>query len=88
MLVTDSQIDIFHHSEALRNNHAGAYSCFEGWIRDHNDGHEVEKLEYEVFEPIAIKEGMKLWSFMKYWVRTVFIEKAFFRLVIALYGSV
>ena len=60
MLVTDSQIDIFHHSEALRNNHAGAYSCFEGWIRDHNDGHEVEKLEYEIFEPIAIKEGKKI----------------------------
>jgi molybdopterin synthase catalytic subunit len=36
---------------------AGAYAAFEGWIRNENEGHRVLRLEYEVYEPLAIKEG-------------------------------
>ena len=25
---------------------AGGYASFEGWVRDHNDGRRVERLEY------------------------------------------
>ena len=35
----------------------GARSVFEGTVRDNNDGHNVKKLEYECYEPLAIKEG-------------------------------
>jgi molybdopterin synthase catalytic subunit len=41
----------------LTDRAAGAYVGFEGWIRDHNEGREVLRLEYEVYEPLAVKEG-------------------------------
>jgi molybdopterin synthase catalytic subunit len=39
---------------------AGAYAAFEGWIRNENEGHEVLRLEYEAYEPLAVKEGEKV----------------------------
>ena len=36
---------------------AGACACFEGWVRDHNDGESVRALEYEAHEALAVKEG-------------------------------
>lgn len=38
----------------------GGYSSFEGWVRDHNEGHPVRHLEYEAFEPLALKEGARI----------------------------
>jgi adenylyltransferase/sulfurtransferase len=50
--------------EALRTELAdpacGGYTAFEGWVRDHNEGHRVRHLEYEAFEPLAIKEGERI----------------------------
>jgi molybdopterin synthase catalytic subunit len=39
---------------------AGAYCGFEGWIRNHNDGRAVLRLEYEAYEPLALTEGEKI----------------------------
>jgi len=39
---------------------AGAYVGFEGWIRNHNEGEQVLRLEYEVYEPLALAEGAKV----------------------------
>lgn len=39
---------------------AGAYCGFEGWIRNENEGHEVIRLEYEAYEPLAIDEGQRI----------------------------
>ena len=36
---------------------AGAYCGFEGWIRNHNEGQSVLRLEYEAYEPLAQTEG-------------------------------
>ena len=36
---------------------AGGYCAFEGWVRNHNEGHDVLRLEYEGYEPVAIAEG-------------------------------
>lgn len=36
---------------------AGAYCGFEGWVRDHQEGRAVLRLEYEVHAPVAIREG-------------------------------
>ena len=44
----------------LADRSAGAYVGFEGWIRDHNEGQEVLRLEYEVYRPLAIKEGERV----------------------------
>ena len=38
----------------------GGYAAFEGWVRDHNEGRRVRRLEYEAFEPLAIKEGERI----------------------------
>jgi molybdopterin synthase catalytic subunit len=50
--------------EALRRQlfdpAAGAYCGFEGWVRNRNDGQDVLRLEYEVYEPLAIDEGKKV----------------------------
>ena len=39
---------------------AGACVCFEGWVRDRNDGEAVTALEYETHEALAVKEGDKV----------------------------
>jgi len=48
--------------DSLADRSAGAYVGFEGWIRDHNEGQEVLRLEYEVYEPLAVKEGERVIS--------------------------
>jgi adenylyltransferase/sulfurtransferase len=45
---------------ALEDASAGGYASFEGWVRDHNEGRTVERLEYEAFESLAIKEGERI----------------------------
>jgi adenylyltransferase/sulfurtransferase len=39
---------------------AGGYTSFEGWVRNHNEGHAVRHLEYEAFELLAVKEGERI----------------------------
>lgn len=46
--------------EQLFDSRAGAYASFEGWIRNENEGHEVLRLEYEVYEPLAVREGERV----------------------------
>ena len=60
MAMTDSEIDPDRLRDNLRNDAAGAYTSFEGWIRNVNEGHDVLRLEYEAYEPIAIDEGEKI----------------------------
>jgi molybdopterin/thiamine biosynthesis adenylyltransferase/molybdopterin synthase catalytic subunit/rhodanese-related sulfurtransferase len=38
----------------------GGYASFEGWVRECNDGREVQRLEYEAFAALAIKEGERI----------------------------
>ncbi len=45
---------------ALEMPAAGGYSSFEGWVRDHNEGRPVRRLEYEAFEALALKEGERI----------------------------
>ena len=44
----------------VEDRSCGGYVSFEGWVRDHNDGRAVERLEYEAFELLAIKEGERI----------------------------
>lgn len=39
---------------------AGGFASFEGWVRNHNDGREVLRLEYEAFAELAVKEGERI----------------------------
>ena len=38
----------------------GGYASFEGLVRNHNEGQAVRRLEYEAFEPLAVKEGERI----------------------------
>jgi molybdopterin synthase catalytic subunit len=44
----------------LLDGGAGGYVSFEGWVRDHNEGREVSRLEYESFQELAVKEGDRI----------------------------
>lgn len=39
---------------------AGGYCAFEGWVRNRNEGRDVRRLEYEAYEPLAVREGEKI----------------------------
>jgi molybdopterin synthase catalytic subunit len=54
---TTSAIDTEAARRELLDQGAGGYVSFEGWVRDHNEGQEVTRLEYEAFESLAVKEG-------------------------------
>lgn len=44
----------------LASARAGALATFEGWVRNHNDGRAVLRLDYEAFAPLAVKEGERI----------------------------
>lgn len=58
--ITTDRIDPDELRKELFDSGAGAYCGFEGWVRNVNEGHEVLRLEYEAYEPLAISEGNKI----------------------------
>lgn len=44
----------------LRTPASGGYASFEGWVRDHNEGKVVSRLEYEAYSLLAVKEGERI----------------------------
>ena len=57
---TREKIDESELRKQLFDPAAGGYTSFEGWVRNHNEGLAVRHLEYEAFEPLAIKEGERI----------------------------
>ena len=58
--ISESPIDTARLQQTLHNPAAGGFCAFEGWVRNENEGHVVERLEYEAYEPIAVAEGEKV----------------------------
>jgi molybdopterin synthase catalytic subunit len=58
--VSQSPINVDAVKKTVSDTSCGALVVFEGWIRDHNEGQDVERLEYEVYRPVAEKEGAKI----------------------------
>ena len=58
--VSNTAIDVGAARKAVADDSCGALVVFEGWIRNHNEGQAVERLEYEVYRPVAEKEGTKI----------------------------
>lgn len=58
--VSNNVIDTEAAKQHVADHSCGALVVFEGWIRDHNEGQAVERLEYEVYKPVAEKEGDKI----------------------------
>jgi molybdopterin synthase catalytic subunit len=58
--ITQTAIDTQDARSELQTLGAGGYVSFEGWVRDHNEGREVTRLEYESFQELAVKEGERI----------------------------
>ncbi|NJD31573.1 MAG: molybdopterin converting factor [Gammaproteobacteria bacterium] len=55
-----SRLEPGRYRALLEDPAAGGYASFEGWVRDHNDGRRVQRLEYEAFEALALREGERI----------------------------
>jgi sulfur-carrier protein adenylyltransferase/sulfurtransferase len=53
-------IDVPSVRAELADPACGGYTSFEGLVRNHNEGLGVRHLEYEAFEPLAVKEGERI----------------------------
>jgi adenylyltransferase/sulfurtransferase len=53
-------IDVTSLRVELADPTCGGYTSFEGLVRNHNEGMSVRHLEYEAFEPLAVKEGERI----------------------------
>ena len=57
---SDSNLDPAAERRALEDPACGGFVSFEGWVRNHNEGLEVRRLEYEAFAALGIKEGERI----------------------------
>ncbi|MBI4557914.1 MAG: ThiF family adenylyltransferase [Candidatus Hydrogenedentes bacterium] len=55
--LSDKPILVPELVKRLADRGAGACATFEGWVRDHNEGKTVLRLEYEAYDELALSEG-------------------------------
>jgi len=55
-----SVLDTAALQREMRDESCGGFASFEGWVRNHNEGHAVTRLEYEAFVELAEKEGARI----------------------------
>ena len=58
--LTSNPIDHLALREQVLDSASGGFCSFEGWVRNHHQGREVDRLEYEAYPPLAIKEGQRI----------------------------
>ncbi len=58
--ISAATIDVAALKAGLADPGAGACVCFEGWVRNTNEGAAVVALDYEAYEPLALKEGQQV----------------------------
>jgi len=57
---SDEPLKVDEYRLQVVDSAAGGYAAFEGWVRNHNEGRVVERLEYEAYEELAVKEGARI----------------------------
>lgn len=58
--ISAEPIDVATLSRELASAHAGASVGFEGWVRNHNEGRDVKRLDYQAYIPLARAEGERI----------------------------
>ncbi len=58
--ISAEPIDAAALARSLAHARAGACVTFEGWVRDHNDGRAVHRLDYQAYAPLAQSEGERI----------------------------
>ena len=59
-ILSASSLDTAALRATLADPSCGGYAAFEGWVRDHNEGQRVLRLEYEAYAPLAVSEGERI----------------------------
>jgi molybdopterin/thiamine biosynthesis adenylyltransferase/molybdopterin synthase catalytic subunit/rhodanese-related sulfurtransferase len=57
---SSTAVDVPALQRSLADSSCGGYAAFEGWVRNHNEGLAVTRLEYEAFEQLAVREGERI----------------------------
>ena len=58
--LADTPFDIAALRARLLDDRVGGYASFEGWVRNHNEGREVDGLRYEAYPALAETEGTRI----------------------------
>ena len=58
--LSSEAVDTAQLREGLRHAGSGGFCAFEGWVRDSNEGREVDGLEYEAYVDLAETEGERI----------------------------
>ena len=58
--IVDTPIDPTALAASMGNESAGAFTSFEGWVRNRNEGRGVRALDYEAHRAIAEAEGRRI----------------------------
>jgi len=58
--ISADPIDPAALARTLVHARAGACATFEGWVRDHNGGRAVQRLDYQAYAPLAQSEGERI----------------------------
>ena len=53
-------IDVHELKIQVKNPQSGAFVCFEGWVRNHNENKSVNQLHYEAHEKLALQVGNEI----------------------------
>jgi molybdopterin synthase catalytic subunit len=55
--LSETPIDVGNERSTLDHAAAGACVSFEGWVRNHNEGRAVRRLDYQAYAALAANEG-------------------------------
>jgi molybdopterin synthase catalytic subunit len=58
--IAENAIDAEALKKILMHDQAGAFICFEGWVRNHHKGQAVNALSYQAYASLAVAEGEKI----------------------------
>lgn len=58
--ISETPIDVVSLKQTLEAAGVGAVVCFEGRVRDHNDGRAVDGLSYQAYAALAETEGARI----------------------------
>jgi molybdopterin synthase catalytic subunit len=58
--ISEAGIEVARLRRELESATAGAVVCFEGRVRDHNEGHAVTGLSYQAYAELAEAEGRNI----------------------------
>ncbi len=58
--LSQQPIDAQSLRQQCQDPQAGGFVCFEGWVRDHNQGKSVTRLAYEAYPALAQSEGERI----------------------------